>query len=440
MSDVAISIEGVGKQYTLGQRERYQSLRETITRTVQRIVRRIPAEKEDRFWALRDVSLTIPKGQIVGLIGRNGAGKSTLLKILSRITAVTEGRVVLSGRVGSLLEVGVGFHPELSGRENIFLNGAILGMRRHEIQSKFDEIVAFAEVERFLDTPVKRYSSGMYVRLAFSVAAHLEPEILLVDEVLAVGDAAFQKKCLGKMGSVAREGRTIIFVSHNMVALMALCERGILFESGRLVADGTASETVERYLRDVNNVAENALAQRQDRRGNQQLRIVGFEMRDARGVTVPSVASGQAVTLALHYESANGARLANVHLAIGIHGKFDESLFHLSNTTSNDEFARLADQGVITCHIPELPLQPGNYTFNLYCTVNDDVADWVQNAGTLVVDGGDFFGTGRMPGPEGGPFLVKHRWAASDEPAATTARSPALVAVPDPGNLSAGTK
>jgi lipopolysaccharide transport system ATP-binding protein len=421
MSDVAISIEGVGKQYVLGQRESYQSLRENITRAVKRIVHRTPPQKENRFWALRDVSLQIPKGQIVGLIGRNGAGKSTLLKILSRITALTEGRVVLSGRVGSLLEVGVGFHPELSGRENIFLNGAILGMRRHEIQSKFDEIVAFAEVDRFLDTPVKRYSSGMYVRLAFSVAAHLEPEILLVDEVLAVGDAAFQKKCLGKMSSVAREGRTIVFVSHNMVALMALCERGVLFESGRLVADGSANETVDRYLHDVNNVAENALAQRQDRRGNQLLRIIGFEMRDARGVAVPNVASGQDVTLALNYESAKDARLSNVHVAIGIHGRFDESLFHLSNSTSNDEFRLLSPQGVMECHIPQLPLQPGNYTFNLYCTVGEDVADWVQNAGTIVVEGGDFFGTGRMPGTDGGPFLVKHRWSASDEQIVTSA-------------------
>jgi lipopolysaccharide transport system ATP-binding protein len=415
MSDVAISIEGVGKQYVIGSRESYQSLRENVTRTVKGIFRREKRQPENKFWALRDVSLKIPPGQIVGLIGRNGAGKSTLLKILSRITAPTEGRIALSGRVGSLLEVGVGFHPELTGRENIFLNGAILGMRRAEIQAKFDEIVAFSEVERFLETPVKRYSSGMYVRLAFSVAAHLEPEILLVDEVLAVGDAAFQKKCMGKMGSVARQGRTIIFVSHNMVAMSALCERGVLFESGRLVTDTTATEAVDRYLLDVNTMADRSLAQRVDRNGSQLLKFTGFEMRNARGEAVPSVVSGQDVTLAFTYEGAEGARLSNVRVAVGIHGRFDESLFHLSNGTSADDFKLLPSRGVLTCRIPRMPLQPGNYSFNLFCTIGEDVADWIQNAGTVSVEGGDFFGTGRMPGLEGGPFLVGHSWSATDD-------------------------
>jgi lipopolysaccharide transport system ATP-binding protein len=203
---------------------------------------------DTELWAVKDVEFDIQPGEVVGVVGRNGAGKSTLLKLMSRITSPTEGEIRIHGRVGSLLEVGTGFHPELTGRENVYLNGSILGMSRREIERKFDEIVAFAEVERFLDTPVKRYSSGMYVRLAFAVAAHLEPEVLLVDEVLAVGDMAFQKKCLGKMGQVSRQGRTILFVSHNMTAVKSLCSRGVIFEGGRLVADGSVDEVVARYL------------------------------------------------------------------------------------------------------------------------------------------------------------------------------------------------
>jgi len=240
----AIRIERLGKRYLLGGRERYLALRDVFARAV----RRWRADPARVLWALRDVSLEIEAGDAVGIIGRNGAGKSTLLKILSRVTRPTEGQAELAGRVGSLLEVGTGFHPELTGRENIFLNGAILGMKRAEIVRRFDEIVAFAEVERFLDTAVKHYSSGMYVRLAFAVAAHLEPEILLVDEVLAVGDAAFQKKCLGKMGEVARQGRTVIFVSHGMDAVRRLCRRVVWLDGGRVKQVGEAREVVGAYL------------------------------------------------------------------------------------------------------------------------------------------------------------------------------------------------
>jgi lipopolysaccharide transport system ATP-binding protein len=425
MSANAISIERLGKLYALGERESYGSLRENLTRAVKNAFRRVPPTEKKEFWAVRDLSLEIPQGQIVALIGRNGAGKSTTLKMLSRITAPTEGRIVINGRVGSLLEVGVGFHPELTGRENVFLNGAILGMRRSEIQGAFDEIVAFAEIERFLDTPVKRYSSGMYVRLAFAVAAHLQPEILLVDEVLAVGDTAFQKKCLGKIGSVARQGRTVLFVSHNMVAVSALCERGVLLDGGRAVADGPAGEIVDKYLREVNVIASHSLESRQDRQGDQALRFIGFEMRNAAGEAVPSVTSGQDVTLAFPYEARPGARLSTVKVAVGIHGKFDESLFHLSNTSSNDDLESLPTRGTLCCRMPKLPLQPGNYTFNLFCTVGDQVADWIQNAGVLVVEPGDFFKSGRLPGSEGGPYLVEHSWALS-EAEAETRPSPAM--------------
>jgi lipopolysaccharide transport system ATP-binding protein len=258
MSEFAIRAEGLGKKFRLGERKRYKTLRDTLTwaagapfRALSRLASgQSPLRRPEReeFWALTDVCFEIAPGEVVGLIGRNGAGKSTLLKILSRIVEPTTGRALLRGRLGSLLEVGTGFHPELTGRENIYLNGAILGMGRREVQRKFDEIVGFAEVEQFIDTPVKQYSSGMYMRLAFAVAAQLEPEILLVDEVLAVGDASFQKKCIGRMGEVGQEGRTVVFVSHSMTAITRLCPRAILLDRGRVIADGPAAEVTAAYL------------------------------------------------------------------------------------------------------------------------------------------------------------------------------------------------
>lgn len=261
MSDVVINSENLGKMYTIGHqanRGRYVALRDVLVQNAKSLWSKtkdmvhgrpvIQGDTLEEVWALKDVNFEIKRGEAVGIIGRNGAGKSTLLKVLSRITEPTSGRVSIKGRVSSLLEVGTGFHPELTGRENIFLNGAILGMTRSEIRSKFDEIVAFAEVEKFLDTPVKRYSSGMYVRLAFAVAAHLEPEILLVDEVLAVGDMAFQKKCLGKMGSVAKEGRTVLFVSHNMGAIRSLCQRTLVVENGTISFDGPSPTAIDNHL------------------------------------------------------------------------------------------------------------------------------------------------------------------------------------------------
>lgn len=267
MPDIAIKVEGLGKRYRIGARQNgYRTLREKVNDVALKPFRNAQSafspngharsvESDRIIWALKDVSFEVKTGEVLGVIGRNGAGKSTLLKVLSRITEPTSGAVDLYGRVGSLLEVGTGFHPELTGRENIFLNGAILGMRRAEIARKFDEIVAFAEVDRFIDTPVKRYSSGMYVRLAFAVAAHLEPEILLVDEVLAVGDAQFQKKCLGKMGEVGREGRTVLFVSHNMTALTSLCRTAIWLNDGAIVGSGEAPAVVTKYLRSATNVS-----------------------------------------------------------------------------------------------------------------------------------------------------------------------------------------
>jgi lipopolysaccharide transport system ATP-binding protein len=290
--DIVIRAEGLGKKYTIGhqsERERYTALRDVMARGARNLWRKtadlargrgvVAGDRVEEFWALKDVSFEVRRGEVLGIIGRNGAGKSTLLKILSRITEPSEGRVTIKGRVASLLEVGTGFHPELTGRENIYLNGAILGMTRAEIRRKFDEIVDFAGVEKFLDTPVKRYSSGMYVRLAFAVAAHLEPEILVIDEVLAVGDAEFQKKCLGKMGEVAGGGRTVLFVSHDMPRLMLVCQRGALLNQGALCATGRIDEVVQHYL-SSQTVAASAvnLAARTDRSGSGEARFLSISL------------------------------------------------------------------------------------------------------------------------------------------------------------------
>lgn len=406
-SGPALSIRGVSKVYRLGMENAATTFREALVRSVSRD----PAPPDRTLWALRDVSLDIAAGETVGIIGRNGAGKSTLLKLISRITWPTEGEIRLYGRIGSLLEVGTGFHPELTGRENIFLNGTILGMRKQEIQRRFDEIVAFAEIDRFLDTPVKRYSSGMYIRLAFAVAAHLDPEILVVDEVLAVGDAAFQRKCLGKMGEVAREeGRAVLFVSHNMVAITALCERGVLLEQGRVTEDGAASAVVQRYLNSIEAIATVPIVDRNDRRGTGALR---FESLTIRNVSLGGglVRSGDDVEFEIAYRSTQSS-LRNVHMDLVIHGPFDEQLAQLSNTAQRGVFERVDGTGAFRCRVPRLPFESGAYRVTLYSEVDGDVADWVTNAATLDVEPGDYFGTGRTNFEGQGHFLIAHEWSA----------------------------
>ena len=406
-SPLALSTHGLSKAYRLGTENASTTFREAL-------MRRVAGDRDGdprTLWALRDVSLEIRRGETVGIIGRNGAGKSTLLKMLSRITWPTEGEIRLYGRIGSLLEVGTGFHPELTGRENIFLNGTILGMRRHEIQRRFDEIVAFAEIDRFLDTPVKRYSSGMYIRLAFAVAAHLDPEILVVDEVLAVGDAAFQRKCIGKMGEVAREeGRAVLFVSHNMVAITALCQRGILLEQGRVTEDAATGAVVQRYLRSLETLVTTPVADRRDRSGNGALRFESVAVRNA-SAGGGLVRSGDDVRIEIKY-SSNAAKLQNVHVDVIVHGAFDEQLCQLSSASQRGDFAEVPGNGTFTCTIPRFPFEAGGYRLTLYSEVNSDVADWVMQAATMDVEPGDFFGTGRMNGEGQGVFLVPHTWDA----------------------------
>jgi lipopolysaccharide transport system ATP-binding protein len=299
MPEIVISVDNLSKRYLIGHRSgsyRYTALRDVIGREVRNFIRKgldfcrgkqiIQGDDVEELWALKDVSFTVSSGEVIGVIGSNGAGKSTLLKILSRITEPTEGQVRLRGRVGSLLEIGTGFHPELTGRENIFLNGAILGMTQREIRSKFDEIVAFAEVEKFLDTPVKHYSSGMYVRLAFAVAAHLEPEILIVDEVLAVGDVAFQKKCLGKMQDVADSGRTVLFVSHNMSAINTLCQRSVYLENGRVKAIGPTREIVPEYLSSALNLGAGSVDRLRTPGFGEKVRLVNVSLETGNRSTL----------------------------------------------------------------------------------------------------------------------------------------------------------
>jgi len=325
MSDTAIRVENLGKLYRIGTlQQRHDTLRDQITcmliapfHRLRKPNSRIRNQNSDHIWALKNVSFEVKRGEVVGIIGRNGAGKTTLLKILSRITEPTEGRAEVYGRVGSLLEVGTGFHPELTGRENIYLNGAILGMKRAEIDRKFNEIVAFAEIEKFMDTPVKHYSSGMYVRLAFAVAAHLEPEILLVDEVLAVGDAAFQKKCLGKMGDVAREGRTVLFVSHNMQAVARLCSRAILLDGGQVQKLGATPGVVSAYLYSGHNTSAEKLWDNLDiAPGDDMVRLTAVRAQTESGCVQETFDSRQPIILDVEYTVLKPVKNLAAELAV----------------------------------------------------------------------------------------------------------------------------
>jgi lipopolysaccharide transport system ATP-binding protein len=317
LSQRAVIAEGVGKLYRLGKTQ--DTLARTMSEALVGMIRRTPAadKQAQDLWALEDVSFEIAEGEVVGVIGRNGAGKSTLLKLLSRLTEPTRGRITVDGKVGSLLEIGTGFHPELTGRENIFLNGTILGLKRSDIARRFDDIVAFAEIDRFLDTPVKRYSSGMYVRLAFAVAAHLEPDILIVDEVLAVGDVAFQRKCLGRMGQVAEEGRTVIFVSHNVAAIKSLCTRALLLQGGRLTADGPVEETVSKYLDATWPMSTDGSIPETDARfGSGQALLRTVRVTNGSGDHIEQIYLGQPFRVTALYEVRE--RLKDIVMEVGI--------------------------------------------------------------------------------------------------------------------------
>ena len=415
MSDVVIRAEGLGKRYLIGHRarsgERYTALRDVVGKAVKSaarsaydMVRGAPiviGDEVEEFWALKDVAFEISRGEVVGIIGRNGAGKSTLLKILSRITEPTTGRVSICGRVASLLEVGTGFHPELTGRENIYLNGAILGMSRAEIKRKFDEIVAFAEVEKFLDTPVKRYSSGMYVRLAFAVAAHLEPEILVVDEVLAVGDAEFQKKCLGKMQDVAGDGRTVLFVSHNMAAIENLTSKSLLLEGGGVVASAATSDVVSLYLDRLRVSHSNTSIQF----GDAQIRM---EVLAADGEHQTAFRCGSEIAFRIYCLAPTP--IMGLELRIPIFTAAGFRITTLSSRHQSTEVLSADGRAIFLAHWRNNCLAPGKY--NVWLALYQDgqyKAHW-ENVIELHVIEADYYSTGRMPDGGMGPLLPDCRW------------------------------
>ncbi len=414
MSNPVISVDRLGKSYRLGLRaEKHATLGEAVMDVIKAPWQRFRSlgehgDERDTFWALRDVSFDVQCGEVVGIIGRNGAGKSTLLKCLSRITEPTEGRAVLRGRVASLLEVGTGFHPELTGRENIYLNGSILGMKKTEIARKFDEIVDFSGVEKFLDTPVKRYSSGMSVRLAFAVAAHLEPEILIVDEVLAVGDADFQRKCMGKMREVAQgEGRTILFVSHNMGALQALCSRGVLLRDGRVVFDGATIEAVEHYLGGMEGKASESLADRIDRAGTGASRLLRVEAFRDGDPKLTTLMSGRPATFRFHVS----ALLPNLTCKFTFYDPQGAAVASLdSSLHSRQDRSEEAVHPSVRCEMDQLLLLPGRYRVNAALHRGEECHDHVESAFMVDVEQGQINSRPIDSGSLYGRVHLPHRW------------------------------
>ncbi len=388
MSDIALRVEGLGKRYRLGLQDnasggrfRYKSLRDSLGGLAERPLQTLksavipdPMDDENSFWALKDINFEVKKGEVVGIIGRNGAGKSTLLKILSRITKPTTGRVDLFGRVGSLLEVGTGFHPELSGSENIYLNGAILGMSQIDVKSKFNAIVDFSEVEKFIDTPVKHYSSGMYMRLAFAVAAYLDPDILVVDEVLAVGDAEFQRKCLGQMKSASEQGRTVLVVSHNLAHIRTICSRGIMLEKGSVTLDGTSEHVTEIYNEGKNRESGISAADRKERVGTGEIRVSNIELRDRRQVSCCSLALDEPLDFYIELNNAIGNR----SLSLTVQNKHGVLLARFDSAISDKPIDPLSKR--FQCAISPMNLSPGEYFVNVGIAFGDTPVDYLENA------------------------------------------------------------
>lgn len=413
-----IKVENISKQYRLGsvgtgaikddiKRWRYRMMgKEDPFLLVGAENDRTVTGNDDYVWALKDINFEVKQGEVLGIIGRNGAGKSTLLKILSRTTTPTTGTIKIKGRIASLLEVGTGFHPELSGRENIFLNGAILGMTKQEIKSKFDEIVDFAGVEKYIDTPVKRYSSGMYVRLAFGVAAHLEPEILIVDEVLAVGDAEFQKKALGKMKDVStKDGRTVLFVSHNMTAMQNLCASLVLLTNGKVQMIGNTNEVVNKYLSFKKN-ASPLIADLRDRKGSGLLKFTNGRIKNLNSTIDNVVDTFSETEIELYYELRKEVKINSVRIDVGINNNLGDRVAWLSSETLG--IKPDVTSGKISFSVHNFPLAPGNYNCNIYCEINNEVADWVTDVLEFSVAEKDYYGTGRTVPSNQGNLLLNY--------------------------------
>jgi lipopolysaccharide transport system ATP-binding protein len=415
-ADVAIEVKGLGKRFDIGaEMQPYHLLTESIAQRVKSLGRRAPTRE---FWALRDIDFQVERGESLGIVGHNGAGKSTLLKILSRVTPPTEGEARLRGRVGALLEVGTGFHPELTGRENVFLNGAILNLKRREITEKFDEIVEFADIGPFLDTPVKRYSSGMKMRLAFSVAAHLEPEILIIDEVLSVGDLAFQQKCLARMEAASGEGRTIIFISHNLAAIRNLCDRAIMLSAGKIVSQGSVSEVTEAYVGDILSGPEQTLAERENRVGDGRLRYTDIRLERA-GEVIDSPVTGEDFDVVVGFETQDGKPLENVNFGVSITSHGDEKpLLNLYTETAGYRFEHVPPRGEIRCHIDRCPLPGGQYFIDCWSDTHQQMLDALHRASDLTVAGGDYYQSGHEQMGHR-TVLVDHSWDLVEAPSGT---------------------
>lgn len=414
----SISIEHLSKRFRLTNREYYATIRDRIAGMFRR---RVQSAEARELWALRDINLEVPAGEALGLIGHNGAGKSTLLKILTRITEPTEGRALLRGRVASLLEVGTGFHPELTGRENIFLNGAILGMTRAEIRQNFDAIVAFAEIEQFLDMPVKRYSSGMYVRLAFAVAAHLTPEILLVDEVLAVGDLDFQRRCLGRMDEVARSGRTVVFVSHNLDAIERLCSKALLLSRGRVEKYGDARSVISYYVSKRQGVSSFDASTFGDRTGTGRAFITRVEILSQDGTRpMDSIAMDDSFRVRIHYEVPSQQRLTNPAIGFGLLSSRDERIFMTSTADVGRTIEFLEGEGSFDCVVPYINAVPGTYHFELWISDPDDrqhgMADHLRMVGSIEIVPGERFqgNVAQLTSPDRGRVYIGCQWESSE--------------------------
>jgi len=410
--EIVIKVENIGKNYKIGKKEKYLSLRDSIANAIKlpyEILAGKKSLKKSDFWALKNVSFEVKKGEVVGIIGRNGAGKSTLLKILSRITEPTTGKITLKGRVSSLLEVGTGFHSELTGRENIYLNGAILGMTKKEIDMKFNDIVEFSGIEKFLDTPVKKYSSGMYVRLAFAVAAHLEPEILIVDEVLSVGDAEFQKKCLGKMKDVASSGRTVLFVSHNMAAIENLCGRCILLRDGKIEDIGSTNKIINKYLKMLDKVAEVSIDKRKDRVGNGPLRIIKVYFINKNNLITNNLTAGEKTSIVLELSNKINKK-SRLQIAIGIDNEKGQRICNFNNDITAEDLIIHTNSKRIICSISNLPFTEGRYFITTFIKINEEISDWVSNASTFNVISEKVFLKGKPQYKNQGNVLIKHNW------------------------------
>lgn len=419
----AIRFEDVSKKYTLGQISHGM-----LSKDLQSLWARVRGKpdpnmdsfsgkkgysQKKEFYALRDVNFEVNSGEVVGIIGRNGAGKSTMLKLLSRITSPTAGRIYFNGRIASLLEVGTGFHPELTGRENIFLNGAILGMNRREIRTKFDEIVDFAGINDFVDTPVKRYSSGMYVRLAFAVAAHLEADIMVIDEVLAVGDLEFQKKCIGKMESISKDsGRTILFVSHNMAAISSLCNRVLYLHQGQIQYDGPTQDGIGKYLKDNLTLIDTSLSSRVDRIGEGQIRFESTWTEDVKGVPKDLFLSGETAVIAARIEIKASMIGKKISAAFQLHDPTDYVITDLNTKSLAVEFiVQKPGKAVLRCTMKRLPLVSGLYNHDVIVRADEIVQDFILTAGKFQVEEGDFFGSGKTFDKGHGIILLDQDWS-----------------------------